>query len=98
MAEGLTVESYLDTGDRADFGAGATVRLFPAFGAGPAPETALLWEARGAAPLVLTGARLEEARRAAMEAAPRRHSRTAHPPSQTDRANGARGAFLIRRA
>jgi hypothetical protein len=63
LAEGLPVESYLDLGDRADFSDGdGAVRLFPDFAARLTPETASVWEARGAAPLVLTGAALEAAR------------------------------------
>ncbi len=56
LAEGLTVESYLDSGDRADFSDGRVVRLFPEF-------IARLWETRGVAPLVVTGEALEAARR-----------------------------------
>jgi hypothetical protein len=67
LAEGLTVESYLDTGDRADFHHGdATIRLFPDFAARLAPESALLWETRGAAKLVMTGDELEAAKRLVM--------------------------------
>jgi serralysin len=56
LAEGLTVESYLDSGDRANFSGCETIRLFPDF-------VARLWESHGAAPLVMTGAGLEAARR-----------------------------------
>ena len=59
LAEGLTVESYLDTGDRANFGDGATTLLFPDF----AQPSATLWETRGAAELVTTGSELEAVRR-----------------------------------
>jgi hypothetical protein len=63
VAEGLPVESYLDTGDRANFAwSGDTIRLFPDFAARPAPDAALLWEARAAAPLVMTGRELATAR------------------------------------
>jgi hypothetical protein len=62
LAEGLTVESYLDTDARANFQrTGETIRLFPDFA--PRPETALAWETRGAARLVLSGPDLEIARR-----------------------------------
>jgi hypothetical protein len=65
LAEGLPVESYLDTGDRANFrDAANAIRLFPDFAA---PETALLWETLGAAPLVMTGPALETARRMVSE-------------------------------
>ncbi len=70
LAEGLPVESYLDSGDRMDFD-GATTRLFPAFGAAR-------WETRGCAPLVLTGEALRAARgRVAqrMASMPRSHCR-----------------------
>jgi T5SS/PEP-CTERM-associated repeat protein len=51
QAEGLTVESYLDTGDRAKFSGGPVTALYPEF-------TARMWEATGCAPLVLTGPEL----------------------------------------
>jgi hypothetical protein len=63
FAEGLTVESYLDTGDRANFQAAAeTTRLFPNFAA-RASRIARLWETHGVARLVLSGPDLETARR-----------------------------------
>ncbi len=61
-AEGLPVESYLDTGDRADFG-GDAIRLFPDFTARLAFDTAAVWETRGVAKLVLGGDRLDAIRR-----------------------------------
>ena len=49
MAEGLPVETYLDTGDRSDFiNAGGPIRLYPDF-------NVLAWEALGCARLVMTG-------------------------------------------
>ena len=64
LAENLPVESYLDIGDRAIFRHGGDViRLFPDFAARLAPETAVSWETRGAAPLVLAGPALTRARR-----------------------------------
>ena len=61
LAEGLPVESYLDTGDRDSFSNGGPfVRLFPAFGSERDPN--LNWEARGFAPLVVTGPAIEAAR------------------------------------
>jgi Hint domain len=64
LAEGLPVESYLDTGDRANFsGEGDAIRLFPDFGARFGPDAAVVWETRGAAKLVLGGDRLEAIRR-----------------------------------
>jgi hypothetical protein len=62
LAEGLTVESYLDLGDRANF-QGEAIRLFPDFASRLAPDTALLWETKGAAPLVMTGPGLTAARK-----------------------------------
>jgi hypothetical protein len=62
LAEGLTVESYLDVGDRGDFSGAGTIRLHPEFAAGTR-ETARVWETRGAARLVMAGEGLERARR-----------------------------------
>jgi len=77
LAEGLPVESYLDTGDRANFNrSGDAIRLFPDFTARLAPDTALIWETSAAAPLVMTGPALAAARRAVVEAAPPRHTRS----------------------
>ncbi len=63
LAEGLPVESYLDIGDRLDFGQNGVMRLHPDFGARLAADIALAWEARGVAPLVMTGEALAGARR-----------------------------------
>lgn len=71
LAEGLPVESYLDLGDRANFIGGETIALFPSFSPRFAPETALAWETRGAAPLVVTGETLAAARRMILESASR---------------------------
>ena len=61
LAEGLTVESYLDFGGRGNFhDAGETIRLVPDFAADPAQ----LWETLGAAPLLLAGDELARVRRA----------------------------------
>ncbi len=52
LAEGLPVESYLETGDRSAFSnGGAVMAMFPDF----ATRT---WEAEGCAPLVVAGAKL----------------------------------------
>jgi hypothetical protein len=61
LAEGLPVESYLDTDGRAFFdNGGGVISLHPA---PPAMETVLrVWEARGCAPLVVTGPVLEGVR------------------------------------
>ncbi len=56
LAEGLAVESFLDTGNRADFdNAGAATRRHPSL-------RTLVWEAEGYAPLVVTGPPLAAAR------------------------------------
>lgn len=56
LAEALPVESYLDTGNRHSFSnGGQTVALFPDF-------SPLIWEARGCAPLVVTGPLVERVR------------------------------------
>jgi hypothetical protein len=58
LAEDLPVESYLDTGNRANFSnSGGAVRLFPDF-------SARMWEMAGCAPLVMTGPVLERVRQA----------------------------------
>jgi len=63
------VESYFDTGDRADFNNdGGTIRLFPNLSSGL--DAARNREARAAAPLVLTGANLDAARAAVAALAP----------------------------
>ena len=62
LAEGLPVESYLDTGDRMNFDGNGTIRLHPDLAARQASNAARLWETNGAAPLVLAGAPLAEAR------------------------------------
>ena len=57
LAEGLAVESYIDTGGRANFAnGGQPVRWFADF-------STRTWEAFGCAPLIVTGPRLDEARR-----------------------------------
>ena len=57
ITEGLSVESYLDTGDRAAFDNGpAPISLHPEFGAGR-------WEMEGCARLVTMGPELETVRR-----------------------------------
>jgi hypothetical protein len=56
FAEGLPAESYLDTGNRANFqGEAGVIKLHPEF-------AALAWDALGCAPLVLAGPELEAAR------------------------------------
>ena len=62
LAEGLPVESYLDTGDRSNFtNDDAVVRFFPDF-SGPSPDATTVWEALGCARLVVCGPELEAVR------------------------------------
>jgi hypothetical protein len=61
-AEGLPAESYLDTGDRADFAnGGAAMTLHPAWG-GAARDVTLIHEALGAAPLRVAGPEVDRVR------------------------------------
>jgi len=84
LAEGLPVESYLDTGDRTNFGTNAgVIRLHPDFGARLGPDVAMIWEMRGAAPLVMTGPALVAAQTLIAESAARRRSRFVRLASQT---------------
>ncbi len=75
LAEGLPVESYLDTGNRDGFAnAGVPIRLHMDMGGatGPDPERALrIWRERACGPLVTAGPGLADARARLLE-------RTAH--------------------
>ena len=63
LADGLPCESYLDRGDRRDFGnVGEAIAPHPDFSSMPR-DVAMMWEARGYAPLVVTGPRLDAVRR-----------------------------------
>jgi collagen type I alpha len=55
LADGLLVESYLDTGNRSAFSDDSVIALHPDF-------ASRLWEARGCAPLVVSGPKLAAAR------------------------------------
>jgi hypothetical protein len=62
LAEGLPVESYLDVGDRSKFANGdGVIRLFPAILNRPI-DVAIIWEAKGCAPLVVWGPELTAVR------------------------------------
>ena len=62
-AEGLAAESYLECGDRGSFANhDGAIALHPAWGTVGANELALLWEAKGCAPLCLGGPVVERAR------------------------------------
>jgi collagen type I/II/III/V/XI/XXIV/XXVII alpha len=74
-AEGLTVESYLDSGDRTDFSDGRTIRMFPDFAARPASVTAMMWETAACAELLVGGERLDRIRRRLNRHATHPHSR-----------------------
>ena len=81
-AEGLAVESYLDAGDRSNFPRDdGAVRLFPDFDARFGPDFGLLWETRGAAPLVMAGETLAAARRAVTGNAVSAMPRVGLPPA-----------------
>ncbi len=55
-SEGLTTESFLDTGNRANFSnAGSLIKLHPDF-------SLRVWEAEGCAPLVVTGRQVDAVR------------------------------------
>ena len=73
FAEGLPAESYLDTGDRANFAnGGVVVSAYPDF-------ATRVWESEGCAPLAITGAVVAAARRRVALAgvqAPRSRRRT----------------------
>jgi hypothetical protein len=60
LAEGLAVETYLDTGNRSNFAnRGSIMSLYPDFGI----QTFEAWDAFGCAPLFITGQPVEAARR-----------------------------------
>ena len=62
LAEGLTVESYLDVGDRSNFAnSGKATRLFAEFG-GHDSHPGAIWEAFGRAPIVVAGPVLDAVR------------------------------------
>jgi collagen type I alpha len=66
QAEWLPAETYLETGQRADFYQDGVVRMFPDF----APVDAVSrWEADGCAPLVIVGPDVEALRRLLLERA-----------------------------
>ena len=73
-AEGLPCESFLDTGNRADFDNGGPVMRMH-------PEFALrVWEADGCAPLVIYGAELEAARSFLLDRAAQLGHAATHDP------------------
>jgi hypothetical protein len=70
FAEGLPVESFLDTGNRAAFANGGTIaRLAPDFGAN---SNAWQWETAACAPLIVTGRKLQAVRARLREIADQR--------------------------
>jgi hypothetical protein len=70
LAEDLATESYLDTGDRGKFAAGGQpLTMFPDF-------ATRMWEAMGCAPLVISGPKLDAARR--------RISQSVHQPGAAE--------------
>ncbi len=83
LAEGLSVESYLETGDRADFDHDRVLRLHPDFGGRLRPDMAMLWETKGAAPLVMTGPELAATRSLIANIATRRGVRSMNSSSRS---------------
>ena len=81
LANGMPAESYLEAGARDAFAnGGGLIQLHPDFT--PSHDHyAMLWEERGYAPLVVTGAALERAREAL--------ARQAHDYSRSPRSRGA---------
>ena len=78
LAEGLAAESYLDTGDRTAFEEGGpAVTLHPVFGS-ERRDVSLIMEARGYAPLRVTGPEVE-AVRARLASADAQQARTVIP-------------------
>jgi hypothetical protein len=63
QAEGLPAESYLDTGNRTQFGNGGQVQLFADFDTTQTADIAAVWEAKGCAPFVVEGAAIDAIRR-----------------------------------
>jgi ELWxxDGT repeat protein len=61
VSEGLLSESYLDTGNRADFADGSVVNAYPAFGAGHASQ---VWAEQACAPQLREGPALAAIRSA----------------------------------
>ena len=63
LADGLPVESYLDTGSCTAFAnGGGAIQVHPSF-ASSNSQTSLRWEADGCAPLVVSGPQIERVRR-----------------------------------
>jgi autotransporter passenger strand-loop-strand repeat protein len=86
LAEGLAVESYLDTGDRGAFAGTASPRALHAIFGSERADVALVMEALGYAPLRVSGPEVEQTRAllarralAAAEAGPRGGRRQGRP-------------------
>jgi collagen type I/II/III/V/XI/XXIV/XXVII alpha len=78
LADGLPVESYLDTGSRTAFAnGGAAIQLHPNF-ASSDDQTSLRWEADGCAPLVVSGPPIERARRVLRRQSQSQRRRASH--------------------
>jgi hypothetical protein len=77
LAEGLTVESYLDTNGKADFTGGPVTTIHPEF-------TAWQWETKAYAPLILHGPHLDSVRaRLSRHAAEAQDTACRNTPCQT---------------
>ncbi len=61
LAEGLTVETFLDTGNRGALIDGNVIDLYPDFSSIPL-DSMLIWDAKGYAALVVTGSVLDGVR------------------------------------
>jgi collagen type I/II/III/V/XI/XXIV/XXVII alpha len=71
LAEDLPVESYLDTGERDKFDRhGEMIRLRTEFKERFATDTALAWETRGVAPMIVAGPELAAARHLVSQRSP----------------------------
>jgi hypothetical protein len=90
FAEGLPTESYLDTGNRSSFAnSGGSVALHPDF-------ASRVWDSKGCAPLVVTGAQLDAVRRRVEERAA--YGCVCGPAAGTEGDAGGSGVFAELRA
>ena len=81
-AEGVPVESYLDTGNRGSFANGGPILdLHPEF-------ARRVWEAQGCAPIVVCGPQLATAKRRLLDQAAAMQHMTTDDPNLAVRANG----------
>jgi hypothetical protein len=104
LSEGLPTESYLDTGDREKFsGAGVRISLYPDFSSPLYPDlSSLIWEAKGCAPLVVTGPAILAARKLlelnVTNRKPKRAAKDATKASQKSASKGTECSLSSRRS